>query len=675
MYMNKMYFLLLILTKLTIYSQTNSNTKKIDSLEVILQDEKDTFSKINLYHSLCEEYRKKNLNKLVFYNNQLLALSKKIKYERGIGLYYYHLTFINEDLGKDRVETASKAAKIFLQVKDDKYFLKASYYLANALMNVSNYEEAKNTIKASLPLALKNNFVIETGSFYRLLGLINYYEGQLDNSLSYYKKALSYYNKSKKSSEYKADLYLYMAFTFTDLEKYKQSIHYLDLANSNGENIDVNIEKAVVLNKMYAHKEALQILLNNRRPSLYKPKNINDYNTYILGDTYYHLKDYAKAIENLKMISKDNAFFEFNIEYYNLVANCYLQLNQIKEAKLYNDKALLLIESSNISHSKQSVLLTKSQIEEKNKRFEQALFYYKKQASLKEAYNSKINKSKVHELQIDFDVAEKNNRIKNLEILQLKKDSKLSKQKDYIIFISIALLITFISIVVFVKINLASKKKNEIIEKINVALENSILEKDILLKEIHHRVKNNLQLVMSLLYVQSKQENTNLKDFIEISQSRIISMALIHENLYQTDDLSKVQFKAYIDNLTKSINASYSDLEKDIQLELAVDDIYLDIQTAIPLGLIINELVSNAYKHAFVNKRKGTISLLLKQVNDTTYKFEVNDNGIGLSKKETLKNSLGLELVKQLVTQIKGTFEVQNNLGTQYSIQFKNTKV
>jgi two-component sensor histidine kinase len=225
------------------------------------------------------------------------------------------------------------------------------------------------------------------------------------------------------------------------------------------------------------------------------------------------------------------------------------------------------------------------------------------------------------------------------------------------------------------------KKKNSLISINNTELENakaqlekSVEVKETLLREIHRRVKNNLQLVMSLLYIQSKEKDKNMNDFLEISQSRIIAMTLIHGNLYQAEDLSKVNFKEYASSLTQAIIASYNNLQKDIALIIEIDSIYLDIQTSIPLGLIINELISNAYKHAFVNDNKGIITLQLVQ-NENDFELVVKDNGVGMAEKKSTKKSLGLELVQQLVSQIQGSLRVQDISGLLYLIQFQNKSI
>ncbi len=176
---------------------------------------------------------------------------------------------------------------------------------------------------------------------------------------------------------------------------------------------------------------------------------------------------------------------------------------------------------------------------------------------------------------------------------------------------------------------------------------------------------------MSLLYIQSKEKGMNMDDFIEISQSRILSMSLIHENLYDAGDLNKVDFKSYLHKLTHSIIGSNGNSAQNIQIQIEMENLYFDIQTAIPLGLIINELITNAYKHAFVNRSDGVINVTMKQKEDN-FEIVVKDNGLGMTEKELTKKTLGQELVKQLVTQINGVLEIHNNLGMQYIIHFKN---
>jgi two-component sensor histidine kinase len=199
----------------------------------------------------------------------------------------------------------------------------------------------------------------------------------------------------------------------------------------------------------------------------------------------------------------------------------------------------------------------------------------------------------------------------------------------------------------------------------------SLKEKEILLQEIHHRVKNNLQVISSLLNLQSQgiQDEKTLEVFQE-SQNRIRSMALIHEKLYRSSDLARVDFAEYIRNLASFLIRSYK--SRAVRLDLQAADIYLSIDDAVPCGLIVNELISNALKHAFVDGREGEICVMMQQLADRQVRLVVRDNGVGLPKDVDYMNtgSLGLQLVTMLVEQLDGTIEIRNNVGAEFEILF-----
>ncbi len=204
-------------------------------------------------------------------------------------------------------------------------------------------------------------------------------------------------------------------------------------------------------------------------------------------------------------------------------------------------------------------------------------------------------------------------------------------------------------------------------------IQESLREKEVLLQEIHHRVKNNLQVISSLLDLQSQhiEEQPMLKLFQQ-SCNRIRSMALIHETLYNVKDFAKINFAEYIENLSSYLFSAYGVNAENINLELALDEINLNIDTAIPCGLLINELVSNALKHAFPNKAKGTIYITLHGDEDKYYTLTIRDNGIGLPPHWEGKsgNSLGLKLVDVLAQQLEGTLQLNSGSGTEFSLRF-----
>jgi PAS domain S-box-containing protein len=215
-------------------------------------------------------------------------------------------------------------------------------------------------------------------------------------------------------------------------------------------------------------------------------------------------------------------------------------------------------------------------------------------------------------------------------------------------------------------------------KKLVKQLERSLDEKEILLKEIHHRVKNNLMMISSLLNLQSGYiKDKASKDIFKESQNRARSMALIHERLYNSSDLKKIDFSEYITLLATKLLHSYVADPSLIKLKINVENIFLDINTAIPLGLIVNELITNSLKHAFPNGRKGEINVVLHK-KDEEYEFTVEDNGIGFPKDIDYQNteSLGLQIVTNLTGQIDGKIEkLDANPGTEFKINFKEVEV
>lgn len=204
-------------------------------------------------------------------------------------------------------------------------------------------------------------------------------------------------------------------------------------------------------------------------------------------------------------------------------------------------------------------------------------------------------------------------------------------------------------------------------------INHSLQEKEVLLKEVHHRVKNNLQVISSILNLQSsyvKDEAT--LHVLRESQNRIKSMAFIHESLYLADNFSSINFSDYVINLLQNLMQSYSKLNQTVKLNVDLQTVFLNLDLAIPCGLIINEIVSNALKYAFINNKEGDEITILMQSEGDNIKLVIGDNGIGLPKHIDYKNteSLGLQLVVTLVGQLNGTVELNNKNGARYTILF-----
>ena len=204
-------------------------------------------------------------------------------------------------------------------------------------------------------------------------------------------------------------------------------------------------------------------------------------------------------------------------------------------------------------------------------------------------------------------------------------------------------------------------------------IKSSLKEKNTLLREIHHRVKNNMQIISSLLNLQTEYvDDQEAVDVLKESQNRVKSMAMIHEKIYLSDDLTHINFVDYIQSLVKNLFYSYNVENAQIKSILEVENVNLNMETAVPCGLIISELVSNSLKHAFPNERKGEVYISLKSKEDK-YELIIHDNGIGLPEKLDFNNleSLGLLLVNNLTEQIDGELTINRNHGTEFKIIFE----
>jgi two-component sensor histidine kinase len=205
----------------------------------------------------------------------------------------------------------------------------------------------------------------------------------------------------------------------------------------------------------------------------------------------------------------------------------------------------------------------------------------------------------------------------------------------------------------------------------------SLHEKEILLREIHHRVKNNLQIISSLLNLQVATESSDTvrKGLID-NQSRIRSMALVHELLYLSPDLGRINFTEYLRTLTARLLGTYSVGPERIELAVEGEPVLLDIDTAIPCGLIVNELVANAIGHAFPRPRTGRITVTILMRSGELLSIEVRDDGIGIPADVTLESAgtFGLRIAQTLTRQLAGTIRIERDHGTVVHLEFPLAK-
>ena len=220
------------------------------------------------------------------------------------------------------------------------------------------------------------------------------------------------------------------------------------------------------------------------------------------------------------------------------------------------------------------------------------------------------------------------------------------------------------------------KRSNGVVDHARDELVEKIQEKDTLLKEVHHRVKNNLQTVCSLLNMQSRgAEEEHMKNLIKSSQNRVMAMAMVHEMLYLRDDLTAIDYKPYVFKLTEYLIKSVKGPDSKVKLAIDIPDIVLGIDTAIPLGLLINETITNSLKYGIKDDHEGEIHIELQKHGKDDYILTIGDNGIGISEAVDPKTtkSLGLKLIHNLARQLKGSITMDwSRKGTNYIVKFKD---
>ena len=280
--------------------------------------------------------------------------------------------------------------------------------------------------------------------------------------------------------------------------------------------------------------------------------------------------------------------------------------------------------------------------------------------SLREEFFLENSKQRIGLLKTEYALDEKELMIQGMQ----EKINRQNSTQTLISIISGLLLVLLLVLYVTFQNN---KKKN-------MLLENQNEEKEFLLKEIHHRVKNNLGIVSSLLDLQAdKIKDPNIVSAIEESRNRVYSMSMIHQKLYQGKNLSSISMKEYLVDLCKHILDSFGEEER-IEFSYDLEDMELDVDSAIPVGLIVNELLTNSFKHAFPNDRSGIINITFKHISEERVLLEVSDNGIGIlesEKKDGKGSGFGTQLIDLLIQQLDGSMTTINDIGTKIRMEFE----
>jgi two-component sensor histidine kinase len=458
--------------------------------------------------------------------------------------------------------------------------------------------------------------------------------------------------------------------------------------------------------------------------ALFKQRNIADmdysFTLYIIGNNYLSQKDYSNAQKYFKLALTQSEHYQF----YNNLADIYIALNELYTITGEYEKAALnarqAIRYSTLLDNNFMLMrswLSLAELQNKTRQPDKAI------ASLKtclqvatENFGDKFFLSKVYEelgkayaatgdyknaytaflkhdgledsvftadadqrvakLQTEFDVANKESTIKT------QQHSLKQQKRVQLLTLGAAGLLLLILVGLFRtyqtkrKVNNKLEKLNQNLEQKNIQLDKRNAENELLLKEIHHRVKNNLEIVSGLLALQAAQiDHPSAQAVMQSSQNRVLSMGIIHQKLYQKGNLAGIEMKDYFQNLSESVLDTFNAIGR-IKITLPMQPLDLDVDTAVPVGLITNELLTNAIKYAFAENETGEIQISLKETRiENGLVFRLSDNGIGKQNNTSPKGTgFGTELVNLLVKQLEGNLTVVINNGTTIEIEFKHRK-
>lgn len=481
-----------------------------------------------------------------------------------------------------------------------------------------------------------------------------------------YDRASEYYFEGIKLSEenkldYATSIYHSVGVMFHTSDNFEKAKEYYNIAYQRAkEENNLLIQKKCLINlgaihstlKDYNKAESLLIeslTLDVRRE--------NDYSTYAnLGNLYFRKKEYTKALPYLELATEqrsNNPDSEGNLYF---LINTKAALKDTIGMGQILDRASIFIEESVSARANSLMLMAIANYYKKFGEFEKALKYRDKYLTLYEEIKEGQRDQTVYDLETKYQT-EKVQR-------DLEKEKAAQKLLYYVIGFIVVLLL-LISFFLY-----KNRKKN-------IQISQALNDKEVLLKEIHHRVKNNLQVVSSLLSLQQRQsKDSTTQQALQEGRDRVKAMSLIHQNLYQDNNLVGVPVKPYIDTLAKNLVFNYKVEDKKIAVLTDIDDLKLDVDTIIPFGLIINELISNALKYAFDNKDDGEINISLK-LKEEVLLLTVEDNGVGLPDTFSIDkvSSLGYRLIKSFSQKLKAELKIEKQkIGTKISLEIASFK-
>ena len=548
-----------------------------------------------------------------------------------------------------------------------------AFHYANMHYHLNEYEEAKSDFYD----LLENKDLDST-----LVSLTNYKLGNLLRKEGRNDKAIQHLlvandiNKKNKDKLSEASVNIVLGIIHKQTRQYPKALEFYSAAFEIYKEYDQKVNMSTcVLNmaNVYMRQDSLDKALETYESALElanKTERDADLLAYIYGNLsnlYSEKKDYKNGLDYALQsyeIRKDLAGAKEKLNSLIGIASNQKSLGQMEESMKTIHQALGIADSAEgITQELENLYSLKSKIHKHRDECSAALTSINKYLTYHDSLTDIELDKQALDLNKKYETSQKENEIALLKTQKEKDLIKLNSAKTRNIGLTLGLIL-FSSLLFWVyKLLQNTKVQNQIIS-------NSLEEKDILLREIHHRVKNNLQFISSLLGLQSEHiDDEKALEALQGGQDRVQSMALIHQNLYQEDNLTGVPVQAYFIKLIQNLFDSYNIRPELIKLELEIDKLNLDVDTVIPLGLILNELVSNSLKYAFPDGRPGVIRVLLFEEN-SVLNLIVEDTGIGIDEetKKLLGKSFGYRLIHVFKNQLKAELNITSTQGTKVAM-------
>ncbi|MFD1602557.1 histidine kinase dimerization/phosphoacceptor domain -containing protein [Flavobacterium artemisiae] len=631
---------------------------------------------------------------LEFYQKAMIFYQKTKQYKKQADLWtkqgrrLFWLFPRNFNSFDEAVICFDKAAVLYKNLGDLENYAYLIKYKADAHLNQGRLDLAEKELFQALGIYKKIGYK-KLHFTYDLLADVNRLKGDLGKSL-YYSLACVKYMEETKDFDFAPDFYEQLAIAYKDLGKHDLSIELLKKAIS-----ILKSKEKMDYSSLYSFTDLLSkelIQLKKPREALKEVQNIikeyppqkNNDKAIIYGSLAYCYNKNNEPklaetnfIEMINLYERSNSIMDFDL------SEAYFEFGKFYEERKNYDKAKVNFQKS-LNFPKGIVEL--SQIKEANLylfkidsakgNYITAIQYFQKYKDLNDSiFNEKKNKQ-IEELQILYGLEKKEKEVSNLKLEMDAEKQKTVHAQSTIKFGVCLVAFLLVSIILF-WISYQEKKKNNVllinqkneIDHKNEALQKLVIEKESLMQEIHHRVKNNLQIVMSLLSSQSSTlKNKEAFDAIQKSQHRLYAISLLHKKLYRTDIVREIEMENYINDLLHNFRDTF-DMQQII-FEVELDPLLLDEAQAVSVGLILNETITNAIKYGFPENQKGTILISMKSLENFKIKLQIKDSGIGFPKDFDLSETLGINLIKGLAQQLDGEVSFFNENGAVVEIQF-----